>query len=640
MSNLTLSRTKQDAEALKKARDDRWAWIHDCLELHKKARMKEVGDWDYVSQMYRSKEPDYQGLNDATMVYYGLDEGSEDDMFSRNELFAFIDQLVATICPPNPEVTVKARRKMFTDAAKFREVLINEVFRMENMAAKLWRAVGRACIFPRCFLKVTWNSAKTRPRIRVVNPHFMFYDEMASEWEDVRYVCEVRMLTRGEFMARVKKTPDGKGFYNLSHDLLKKVDFGSHDKWMKHHDTSGLYCNKGRNTQQAYKWVPVYEFYDLVSETVYHFVEGVKVPIYEAPLPYQLLKNPYYMLVFNDNLKNNSGLSDAELVRPTLDLLNDLNTLQLWHIKSGIPIPVIHEGLVDDPEDFASQYKNATGPRDIIRLAAQPRVRIEEVLGHTPMATLPIEWTRTTQQMLDVVERVLGLPGFARGQLGQTDVATEAALAGTAVRTRNNRRQKIVYQGVEWTAEAIIRLYIEYMPPDSDIPLQLMDGEAEVAASRDMFGFGTPVDGKVEADDPWDYRFQALAYNGDEDNRIVRLKNIIELLPSLIQNPEVNQRKLWSEVLSLVQLGKVMNSEQEMEQMQEAMAPPPGPGGPMGAPMGASPLGPLDPSMLGGAMPMGPTPPQPDRSAQAMTELGAENPQLTGAPIPGGPTII
>ena len=628
MKELTLTRDNTDKDALKAARDKRWRWIYDCLQLHKDARKSEVCHWDYVSQLYRSQDP--EANKTAAEVLYG-NEADDDEVFSRNELFAFIDQLVATICPPNPEVTVKSRRSLFKDAARFRQVLINEVFGLEKLSVKLWKAVGRACIFPRCFLKVTWNQNKVRPRIRVVNPHFIFFDEMASEWEDIRYVCEVKLMTRGEFLARVKKTPDGEGFYNLSQTLLKKVKFGSHRNWMKHHDVSGIYSAKKENAQRAYKWVPVYEFYDLVSETVYHFVEGVEIPVYEAPLPYQLHKNPYYSIVFNDNLKNSSGLSDAELVRPTLDLLNDLNTLQLWHIKSGIPIPVIHEGLVDDADDFATQYKEADGPRSLLRLAAQPRVQINEVLGHTPTASLPIEWSRTTQQMLDVIERVLGLPGFARGQMGQTDVATEAALAGTAVRTRNARRQKVVYHAIEWVSEAIIRLYIEYLPADSTIPLQLMENEAEVAASRDMFGFGVPEKGRVAGDDPWDYRFEALAFNGDEDNRIVRLKNIIELLPSLVQNPDVNQRRLWGEVLSLVKLGRVMNTEQEMEKQ----APPPGaPPEAMGAMMGAPPE-------AMGAPPeaMGATPAKPDMSSQATTELGAENPQLTGAPIPGGPTL-
>jgi hypothetical protein len=609
-----LVRDSKDEQALKDARDARWRWIHDCIELHKKARAKEVCQWDYVSQLYRSEDPELGG-DDATLTYYGLDATDGDESFTRNELFAFIDQLVATICPPNPEVTVNARRRPMRNAARFRELLINEVFSMETLAIKLWRAVGRACIFPRSFLKVTWSQKHGRPRIRVVNPHFVFFDEMASEWEDVRYVCEVRMLTRGEFMRRVKKDKKGKGYYNLSPAMLKKVNFGDHDKWMRYHDSSGLYKREDRNPKMAYKWVPVYEFYDLVSRTVYHFTEGVPDPIYEAPLPYQLLDNPFYMLVFNDNLKNNAGLSDAELVRPTLDLLNDVNTLQLWHVKSSIPIPVIHEGLVDDPEDFATQYRNAAGPHDIIRLAAQPRVQINEVLGHTPVSQLPIEWSSTTQQMLDVIERVLGLPGFARGQMGIADVATEAALAGSAVRTRNGRRQKIVYLAVEWLAYAIVNLFIEFMPADSTIPMQLVEEGPEVSVSRRLLGFGMPNEqGQVEADDPWDYRFQALAYNGDEDNRIVRLKNMTELLPSLVQNPEINQRRLWQEIMDLIKMSRVLNNEDEKAQMQQAM-------------MGAPPEE------------MGATPASPDMSAQAMTPLGAENPQLANAPNPAVPPL-
>jgi hypothetical protein len=616
--NITID--QMTPEDRREARDARWHWVHDCIELHKESRQREMSEWDYVSMLYNSRDPDSVG-SDTTLTYYGVggDDGG-DERFNRNELYAFLDQLVATVCPPNPEITIKARRRPMKNAAKFRQLLINEVFGLENLALKLWRAVGRACIFPRSFLKVSWSPKLKRPKIRVVNPHFVFFDEMASEWEDIRYLCEVRMLTRGEFMSRVKKTARGKGHYNISDEMLQKVNFGDHEQWMRQYDSTGMYVQKNSKTRAAYKWVPVYEFYDFVSGTIYHFVDGVADPVFEAPLPYQLHENPFHMIVFNDNLKNNTGLSDAELVRPTLDLLNDVNTLQLWHIKAGIPIPVIHEGLVDDPDDFASQYRNATGPTDIIRLAAQPRVAINEVLGHTPVATLPVEWDKVTQQMLDVIERVLGLPGFARGQMGETDVATEAALAGSAVRTRNARRQKIIYMAVEWVARAVVNLFTEFMPAKSTIPMQLMDEGPEVSVNRRLLGFGMPNEkGRVEGDGQWDYKFEALAYNGDDDNRIVRLKNIIELLPSLVQNPDVHQRRLWSEVLDLVKLGRVLNTTEEAQQaaqaMQAQMAPPP------------------DAATAG-------TPAAPDMSAQATTPLGAEFPQLAGGPNPEVPPLM
>lgn len=604
-----LMRDPKDEQAKKDARDSRWRWIFNCLEAHKESRKAELPSWEYVSQLYRSQDP--ENGDDDLLRFYDMED--EDERFDRNELFSFLDQLVATICPTNPEVLINANRRAMRNAARFRTKLINEIFEMENLPTKLWRAVGRACIYPRAFLKTTWSSRNARPKIRVVNPHFIFYDEMASEWEDVKYVCEVKMLTRGEFMSRVKKSKRGKGDYCLSPEMLKKVPFGKHEEWMAQHDSSGLYTGSSNKTKHAYKWVPVYEFYDLVSKTLYHFVDGLPDPVYEEPLPYQLHQNPYYMIVFNDNLKNNNGLSDASLVRPTLDRLNDLNALQLWHIKAGIPIPVLHEGLTDDTDDFTTQYRNASGPGDIITLAAQPRVKIQEVLGHTPVPQLPVEWNAVTQQMLEVIERILGLPGFARGQVGNTDVATEAALAGDHVKTRNSRRTKIVHMAVEWLSRSIINLFIEFMPINTTIPMQLVDDGPEASVSRRLLGFGIPQNGVVEADNPWDYKFQALAFNGDEDNRIVRLKNLTELLPSLVQNPEVNQRRLWEEVLALVKMERVLNTEEESQQAQQAMMPPE-------EGMAATPAG-------------------PDMGGQAMNELMAQNPQLAGAPNPNVPPL-
>lgn len=609
-----LTRKPGDKEALRKARNERWAWIHNCIQMHKAARHDEARGWEHDAQLYRSECPDDVATDDSVIMYDHPDDADEEDV-QRNELYAFIDQLVATVCPPNPEVTVRANRKVMEKPAKFRQALINDAFRRETLAVKLWRATGRAGVFPRCFFKVTWSHKKARPRVRVVNPHFVFYDEMASEWDDVRYVCEVKMMTRGEFMAKVKTSKRSrKGIYNLDPEKLKKVPFGQHQQWMRYHDSSGLYERTDRRASLAYKWIPVYEYYDLVSETLYHYVEGVSEPIYEAALPYQLHKNPYYMLVFNDNLRNNNGLSDAKLVRGPLTQANTLNTLMMWALRAGIPIPVVMESLLDDPQEFMTQLRNAEGPHDVITLAAQPRATINDIMGHTPVAQMPVEWSRMTGSLLDSVANTLGIPSYARGSVGNTDVATEAALAGDADRTRKSRRQKVLYLAVEWIAEAIIRLYIEYMPNDSSIPLRVTDDTPEQLVSRRMFGFGMPDGkGRVEDDDPWDYSFSALPFNGDEDNRVVRLRNLMEVLPSLVQNPEINQRRLWSEVLDMMKLSKVLNTPEEAKQAMQAMMPPP---------------------VEGEATPAGP-----DDSAEATTELGAQFPQLTGAPDPTTPPL-
>lgn len=172
----TLTRRPDDARK-KDARDARWRWLRNCLERHKKTRCAEMRDWAYAASLYRSEDPESPGgsAGEDTWALMGLGlDDNDNDTCDRNELFAFLDQLVATICPPNPEVTIKARRTQMREAAKYRELLINEVFGLEKLAVKLWRAVGRACIFPRSFLKVTWNKKKARPQIRVVNPLHLF----------------------------------------------------------------------------------------------------------------------------------------------------------------------------------------------------------------------------------------------------------------------------------------------------------------------------------------------------------------------------------------------------------------------------------------------------------------------------------
>ncbi len=559
----------------REARNARWRWISNVIKRHTSSRRSQMREWAIDGATYRSEDPT---TSSSQFQYAHFDDDlTEDPEFEANYLYAFVDQLAATVCPPNPEVTVRARRSAFKNASVFRGLLVNEILRKERMAIKLWKAVGRACIFPRTFLKTTWSRKDKRPHIRVINPHFVYYDEAATEWEDVRYVCEVRLLTRGEFMRRVKKNKRSKkGIYLIDDKALEQVSFGPHPEWVQHLDDSGMYKQgRGDDPKMAYNWAVVYEFYDLVSETMYHFADGLDQPVFESELPYQLLKNPFHKIVFNDNLKGDGGLADARIVRPTLDRLSHYSRLRMDHLESSIPIPVVNEGLVDDVDNLASQFRNASGPRDLIRLSTRPNININDVLGHTPVAQLPIEWEATIQQLVGFVEMILGLPGFARGMVGETDVATEAAIADGSVKQRNAKRQKVVYGAIQWVAEAIIRLFIQFMPEDSTIPLQLMEEGPEVAAGRQLLGFGgIDPEGGVEDDDPWDYSFEALAHNGDEDNRVVRLKTLMTLLEAIAGNPAINNRRLMQAILEAAKLDKVLNTAEEEQQAQAAMTPP------------------------------------------------------------------
>tara|TARA_Y100000361_G_scaffold153389_1_gene175070 strand:- start:760 stop:2499 length:1740 start_codon:yes stop_codon:yes gene_type:complete len=493
--------------------------------------------------------------------------------FENNWLFAFADTMIANIVPTNPEVTIRNRREELKEPAKLRELLVNDVLYREKAHSKLWKLATRSAIFPRAFLKCVWSEAKGRPILRVLNPEFVFFDAMAEDWEDVRYVCEVSVLTRGEFEKRIKKRGNKQGVYRS--DAIDDADFGPYPEWLLAEETNEKDDDDHEIVRESFDWITVYEYYDLVSRRFFHYMDGSQRPILSADLPYDQLPNPYYMLYFNDNLKDLGGLSDAELVFPTIARLNEMSSLEMWHNKCSIPVTVVHSGLVDDPAEFEDALENVDGPGQVITIAAKPKVDISQVMGTTPMPTLPVEWQSTKGALREQIEFVLGIASYQRGGLGQSDVATELALADTAIRTRNSRRQKVIYDCIAWTAKGIVALYSQFLPSDSEIPIRLGSDEKVYSLTRESLAF-------EEKEDPLAYDYEARPFNAQEGNSVVQLKTLTEFIPVFTQNPatagNIDQRKLVEKLLELLQMPNLLTEQ------QQGAAPPGMPGGMPGMP--------------------------------------------------------
>ena len=489
-----------------------------------------------------------------------------------NYIFAFADTMVAQIVPPNPAVTINANQKSLKEGAKFREALVNRNFAKEQLGKKMWGLCTRATVWPRAFLKTVWSPARKRPIYRVLDPQYVFFDLDAETWEDIRYVIEVVPLTRADFDRRVKKPKTRGGFYRS--DAKEEVSFGAWPKWLKpeadmEDRSSSDHTDDINIVRDGYEWTVVYEVYDFKAKKFYHFADGVERALMVSDLPYKHLKNPYKLLTFNDNLKDLGGLSDAELVFPTLERLNELQTLKHWFLKTAIPVTVIHEGLVDDPEAFTDAYESIDGPGQTISLPAKAAVGINQVIGVTPTPTLPIEWGAEEQSLRSDVEFVLGMPAYTRGAVGQSDVATELALTDTANKTRNARRQKEVHLITQWAAEATIQLFMEFMEEEEEIPTRLLDGVDGKAITRELMEFGDI------SDDPWAYDYTAHPFSASELNDVVKLKQFETLLPVLlqgIQTGDISSKKLFEQLTELMHMPGLMMDEDEKKKQQEAQA--------------------------------------------------------------------
>lgn len=562
-----------------------------------------------------------------TMYYPRGEQGSAgalafDDAVTveSNYLYAFADTLVANITPPNPTVTITANRNILKKPAEFREALINRIFEMEKFSEKLWKISTRASVWPRAFLKVVWSGTRKRPIFRVINPHYIFYDVAAEDWDDLRYICEVSVLTKEDFKARLKKRGKAGGFYRAN--AIEDVEFGKYPDWVEPEDdwADNPRIKEEREVNMArdgYEWTVVFELYDFKAQKFYHFADGVQKPLMTSELPYKHLPNPYMIHSFNDNLKDLGGMSDAELIYPTVERLNEMQSLEMWHCKASIPAIVIHEGLVDDPDAFSDALEAIDGPGQMLPINAKAKVGIDQVLGQTPVPTLPIEWDRSTQRLEELIEFVLGMPAYARGQVGQSDVATELALSDTATRTRNARRQKQVYNLISWTAKAVVGLFQEFMDEDMHIPMRLLDGEDEQMITAELLAFGE------KTEDPWSYDYAANPYNASEQNDVVQLKQLETFLPILVQAASVGQvdiRELVKKLLDLLHMRELLTKD-----------PPPPPA------QGAEQLdqmGQVDAAMMqGGGVPMAPGVPGPAAPALLGNQVGVG----TGAQaIPGG----
>jgi len=518
--------------------------------------------------------------------------------------------MVANICPNNPEITVNARRKHLHEAAKYREALINDTFRRVGGHRILWRVATMSSVYPRSFVKTVWNFRKKSPDFIALDPRNVWFDMSVDRWEDIRYLIEVTVLTREDFNSRTK----GKGkktdqVYNP--EVAEKAQFGAYPEWLRDRQRDRSLLNE--SSKEVFEWVTVYEVYDFSDEgRYYHYMEEQDEPLFAGEMPYRFVRNPFYRVSFNDNLTDIGGLSDVKLIAPVLERLNELDTLMLWFAQTSIPITLLNSSLCDNPERVRSQLRDATAPGSIVEVAGKSNAAISDIIGHTSTPSLSPEFVSSRDRCIQVIEFILGIPQYSRGVVGVADVATEVALADTATRTRNGRRQKEVYDLLSWMGQGTVGLYEEFLADDEILPVRLLGDPKMLEITRASMMAREILDARGE--EPLEYDYEAVPYSPTENNRLVQLRNLQQFFPLLQEAPNVDQAGLLRKLLELLQMEDILKDEeqlkQEAAQAQQAAQPqaPPQPGQPSAGQdtiaTGALPPGtdvPLPPNSAGGA---------------------------------------
>ena len=580
--------------------------IRELIKAHRTRGKAEREQWERYLQWYRSE-------------YWGPTGTIEDDAqvtFETNYPYAFIDSMVSNIVPPNPQVTINARRSDKDEYATYREALANDRLKHGKASDDLRKLATFAAVCGRGFIKAVWRFSKEQTEFRVVHPTNVFFDFTAEKWEDIRYLIEVTTMTKEEFLNNAKQPfdpdkPRGKKRYDP--ELVERADFGSYPAWLK------PAMKAQQIASEVFQYITVYEVYDFVGQKYYHYLDDEQEPLLADDLPYRFVKNPFYMLTLNDSLNGIQGLSDIQLIDKLQQMLNELDTLELRHAQSSIPVTLFHAGMVDSPSDFASNLMEASSPGDAVALYARDGFSIRDIIAQTPTANVLPAFSQMRQRIVQTIEFILGLPQYQRGVIGIADVATEVALADTAIRTRNGRRMQAINDTVIWMVKSIIGLYEEFLDAESRLPVRLTSRSESMLVTRDSLDLQNP-NRKVLRVEPLQYDYDAVPYSPTENSKAMQLKNLTGFMDLFLQSPDVNTRKFIDTLVDLLNIPNILNDEEEVQAQQQAQlaAMMGGQGGGMPGPPGPADIaGPVD--TAGGVTPEnvapGSTPPMPPNAA-------------------------
>ncbi len=547
--------------------------------------------YDMYTQQYNALPYGMSGLNwtiknsdrDLSPGYTpsngDLDEKSSDKPGGSGteaaELFGAIDNAVAILVPNLLGVTISTPIPAYSEAADLRQELVRQLFVNESLVTKAREAVVNAMLTGRGVFKVGWDDEEQTPKIESLDPGHVYWDTAARSWDKVSWVVHIQAKHRDEIRALTKSQKNPNGIFKAtSEDYVK---WEAHPEWLRGYEGSSaepvkvldkphLQGKKPSPESECKDWTIVVEYWDLFHGKLYYYNEGKEGKgyiLYEADLPYTLVKNPFIPLVFNYNTKNTLGLSDALLALPSLRQVAELGTSRVRHAKAATPVAIMNKALVENHEDFERDLRKAKEEGSgLVKVQGNNNVPANMILGWTQSPTITPDFTAALNDARTTASSILALPGYARGQESRTDVATELALQDASTATIFDKRQGILYDALKHVANYCLKLYAEFLQDrKASDPLAIVmaskftDSAAAslVLVTRKKLQFlplrKSESRGKMRVTDQNLFSFDVSVYQGDERNAATELKKLQLALPLLSNNPNVEQSGLTKVML-------------------------------------------------------------------------------------------
>lgn len=463
---------------------------------------------------------------------------------SKNLIYAIADTAVSALLGPNPNVAAIASTPKSQDSAPSVTGLLEYIFRVNRFRRKAATALIDAVLCKRGVFKTGWDADRDIPIVRAVNPSSLFFDLTARDPDDIRYWIEATVISFEEFKDRVRS-----GLYKA--ELVKDVEPDRFPKWLMDH-------NQHSDTQQvrdAFKWVTVYEYYDRERGVIQHYIKQADAIVFEDKIDYI----PYSMFSLNQSGIDCLGLSEVQLVLKQQETINDLLTHMKQITYLQIPRILYDSGRITE-EDLNKAVEASAGSFVGINPSNSESLRsLGTIFYEMPQPQNPQGVQEFVARQEDDAAFISALAEAARGQVVGARTATEMAIIDAQMRTRLATREGHLNDAIEDVARKAFYLSKKYMREPRLIRVAGDRRWAELA-HKDLRD--------IEVD------FEMVSYNPIRKNPSVMIESLLQIVPFLAENPNVDMRKLTEEIISGMGLSRrVIIPQAELEAMeQEQMA--------------------------------------------------------------------
>ena len=534
--------------------------ITALIKAHADASMRERREWDRYYAWYKGEFWDEVNQT-SSPERWGSDRDFDDSVnLETNYPYAFVDTMISNVCPTNPQVTINAADPDLDEVAKAREKLANDFLRRNKTHSKLWDISATAAICGWGVSKTVWR-AKLRRAVSILIDPRNFYWERTVPFEETSYCIEATPVKLSTFQKRQQPGPGGEvAMYDP--EVASAATVGDYPKWLSGPGDRQGVGHVSKMARDTFKWIVVYEVYDFEDDKYYHMLLGNPQPLYESDtLPYRYVRNPYDLVVFNRDLRESVGMSDVKLIRSAQERLNEIDSLELEHAHTSIPVTMLNPSLLSDPEAAKTALTTSDAPGGVVEIEmSNNQLPLSAAVQYTATPNLSPSFDKMRDRTTGIIEFTLGIPQYSRGVVGAADIATEVSLANTSTRTRNGRRIKVLEDLVASIAKKGVGLMAEFLTPAKDqdpeefmVPVRDINSKTSELLSLAELGFDDP---KTFEEDWW-LEYEAVPYSPTEDHRLVTLQKLQTFLPVLLGNPNINQGAFMAKLLDLLGMSEL-----------------------------------------------------------------------------------